>query len=66
MPTSDWIKLRGNHAVQGSYVTYCEQVCLGPIKRATCTDFVAKVELLSTFGNLQQLDLLQDRFKRAQ
>ena len=44
-----------------------KQVCLRPVKRATCTDFFAKVTsstLLSatTFCHLQQRDLLQDRF----
>ena len=58
--TSDWIKLRGNHAIHGSYVTCCKQVCLGPVKRATCTDFVAKSrttlyflqKILATCSNL--------------
>ena len=40
--TSDWIKLRGSHGIHGSCVTCCKKVCLGPVKRATCTDFVAK------------------------
>ena len=51
--TSDWMKLRGNHAIHGSYVTCCKQVCLGPVKRATCTDFVAKSR--TTLYFLQQI-----------
>ena len=51
--TSDWIKLRGNHAIHGSYVTCRKQVCLGPVKRAKCTDFVAKSR--TTLYFLQQI-----------
>ena len=41
-----------------------KQVCLGLVKHATCTDFVAKKELSATnLCNLQQPDLLQDRFE---
>ena len=45
-----------------------EQVCLEPVKRATCIDFVAKSRtslyfLQQIFRNLQQPDLLQDRFE---
>ena len=47
--TSDWPKLRESYAIHGSYAT--RQVCLGSVKRATCTDFVAKVELQSLLCN---------------
>ena len=33
--TSDWIKLRGNHAIHKSYVTFCKTICLGPVKLGT-------------------------------
>ena len=44
-----------------------KQVCLGPERNATCTDFVAKKKIFSlltatTFRNLQQSVLLQNRF----
>ena len=45
-----------------------KQVCLGLVKHATCTDFLPQIKnysLLSATNlcNLQQLDLLQDRFE---
>ena len=52
--TSDWIKLRANHAIHGSYVTCC------------VTEVVAKSRTrlsATTLRNLQKLDLLQDRFE---
>ena len=40
-----------------------KQVCLEQVKRAQVVQiFLQKVELLSTFRNRQQADLLQDRF----
>ena len=50
--TSDWLKLRGSHAIHGSYVTY-----IGPVKRATCicTNFVAKTR--TTLGFFLFADL---------
>ena len=40
-----------------------KQICFGSVKRATCTDFLQKVELPSSFSNnFSQPDLLQDRF----
>lgn len=48
--TSDWITLRGSHAIHGSNALAVKQVCLGLVKRVTssCTGFV---ELLSFFCN---------------
>ena len=47
-----WLdKFRGSDAIHRSYVTCCKTSLLWVGKRATCTDFVAKVELLSTFWN---------------
>ena len=43
--------LRGNHALHGSCLICCKQVRLGPVKHATCTDFVAKSR--TTFYFLQ-------------
>ena len=42
--TFNCIKLRGSHACHTRviYVLDTKQVCLGPVKRATCTDVVAK------------------------
>ena len=44
-----------------------KQVCLGRVKRATCTDLLQIGKLLSTFYKSlsQQRDLLQDRFERT-
>ena len=53
IPAFDWTKLRASHAIHGSYVTCCKIVCLGPVKRATCTDFVSKSR--TTLHFLQQL-----------
>jgi len=39
--TSDWIKLRGSHAIHGDYVTWCK-TSLPWVKRSTWKDFVAK------------------------
>ena len=43
-----------------------KQVCLGGVKRATCTDFVLKRKLFSafatTFCNLQRPNLLKGKF----
>ena len=50
--TSDWIKLRGSHAIQGSYVTSSKQVCLGPVERATCTTFYFLQQIFATGNNL--------------
>ena len=41
-----------------------KKVCLGPVKRATSTDFVAKST--TTFYFLQQPKLLQDRIESGQ
>ena len=51
--TSDWIKLRGSHAIQGSYVTCSKTSLPWTDRRATCTDFVAKST--TTFYFLQQI-----------
>ena len=49
---SDWKNLRGSRAIRGSYVTYCKTSLPWASKtRATCTDFLQKVEQLSTFGS---------------
>ena len=40
--TSDWIKVRGNHARPGFTSLVAKQVCLGRVERATCKHFVAK------------------------
>ena len=54
--TSDRIKLRANHAIHGSYVTCCvTQVVSKSRTRLSAT----------TLRNMQQLDLLQDRFERG-
>jgi len=61
--TSYWIKLLGSHAIHGIYVTCWKTKLFGPVKRATCTDFVAKrrtTPFFPSFRNLQQPDLLQD------
>ena len=50
--TSDWIKLRGNHAIHGSYVTWCK-TSLPWVKRSTWKDYVAKSR--TTLYFLQQL-----------
>ena len=47
--TSDWIKLRGIHAIYGIYVTCCKKSLLSGSVCAACTDFVEKVELITTF-----------------
>ena len=66
--TSDWIKLRGSHAIHGSYITCCKTSL--PWAGKTCNMYRfcrKKKELLSTFCNKfvhpQQPDLLQDRFE---
>ena len=70
--TSDWINLHGSHAIHRIYVTFCKTSFPWVGKSATCTDFVAKVELLSTLcNNFSQPAtnyhslLLQDRFERG-
>ena len=40
--TSDWIKLRGIHAIYGIYVTCCKKSLLSGSVCAACTDFVGK------------------------
>lgn len=45
---SDWLILRGRHAIYGRYVTCCKTSL--HLRRATCADFVAKP--LSTFCNI--------------
>ena len=70
--TSDWLKLHRSHAINNIFVTCCKTiVCLGPVKRPTCADFAAKNRtslyfsyflFAKNFHNLQQSDLLQDRF----
>ena len=49
--TSYWIKLNGRQAIHRCWSLVAKQVCYGPVKRATCTDFVEKVEQLTTFCN---------------
>ena len=53
--TDFWLdKLRGNHAIHGSYVTsYKTSLPWEPVKRATWTDFVAKSR--TTLSFLQQI-----------
>ena len=51
--TSDWIKLRRSHTIQGSYVTCSKTSLPWTGRRATCTDFVAKST--TTFYFLQQM-----------
>ena len=60
--TFDWIKFRGSHAIHGRVTSLvAKQVCLGPLKRATRTDFVTKSRTNLYF--LQQLSTTsQDRF----
>ena len=61
--TSDWIKLLGSHAIHRIYVTCWKTNLFGPVKRATCTHFVAKrrtTPFFASFRNLQHPDLLQD------
>ena len=50
--TSDWIKLRGSHAIHGSYVT-CSKTSLQWVGKTSnmCRGLLQKVELLSTFCN---------------
>ena len=50
--TSDWIKLRGSHAIHGSYVT-CSKTSLPWVDKTSnmCRGLLQKVELLSTFCN---------------
>ena len=58
--SSDWLELHGSHARNNIFVTCCKTVvCLGPVKRATCADFVAENRtslyfLWKSFHNLQQ------------
>ena len=49
--TSDWIKLRGSHAVQESHVTCLKTSLPWAGKMPTRTDFVAKSRTMSTFRN---------------
>ena len=58
IPTSDWIKLRGSHAIYGSFVTCCKTSLSLAVNRPSCTEFAATLY----FRNLQQAGLLQDRF----
>ena len=60
--TFDWIKFRGSQAIHGRVTSLvAKQVCLRPLKRATCTDFVTKSRTNLYF--LQQLSTtFQDRF----
>ena len=51
--TSDWIKLRRSHTIQGSYVTCSKTSLPWTGRRATCTDFVAKST--TTFYFLQKM-----------
>ena len=51
--TSDWIKLRRSHTIQGSYVTCSKTSLPWTGRRATCTDFVAKSK--TTFYFMQQM-----------
>ena len=53
-----WLLIRGSHAIHGSCVICYKtpkQVCLGPVKRATCTDCVAR--------SRTSLYFLQESFK---
>ena len=66
---SDWIKLRWGYTKQRSYFMsfVAKQVCFGPVKTRNVYRFCWKkynYSLLSatTFRNLQQPVLLQDRF----
>ena len=47
--TSDWIKLRGSHAIQESHVTCLKTSLPWAGKTPTRTDFVAKSRTMSTF-----------------
>ena len=49
--TSDWIKLRGSHAIQESHVTCLKTSLPWAGKTPTRTDFVAKSRTMSTFWN---------------
>jgi len=63
--TSDWIRLPGSQEIYDrSYITCCKRSLLGPVKHEACRDANFNYSLLSatTFCNLQQPDLLQDRF----
>ena len=51
--TSDWIRLRRSHTIQGSYVTCSKTSLPWTGRRATCTDFVAKST--TTFYFLQKM-----------
>ena len=51
--TSDWLKLRGSHAIHGIYVTRCKTSLLWAVKRATY-----HVQILL------QPDLLKDSFNQ--
>ena len=66
---SDWIKLLWSYTIQRSYFMsfVAKQVCFGPVKTRNMYRFFWEkynYSLLSatTFRNLQQPDLLQDRF----
>ena len=60
--TFDWIKFRGSQAIHRGVTSFvAKQVCIGPLKRATCTDFVTKSRTSLYF--LQQVSItFQDRF----
>ena len=65
---SDWIKLRGSHAIHGSYVTCSKTSLPWAGKTRNMYRFCRKKKnysLLSATNlcNLQQADLLQDRFE---
>ena len=64
---NNWLLIGWNKAGVTPYTGVAKQVCHGPLKRASCTNFVAKsrATLLSatTFQDLQQPDLLQDRLR---
>ena len=58
-----WLdKMSRSHTIHGGATSLvAKQVCLGPLKRATCTDFVAKSR--TSLYLLQQLSTtFQDRF----
>lgn len=43
------MKLRGSHAIQRSYVTYCKTGLQWAGERKTCKDFLKKEDVLSSF-----------------
>ena len=62
-----WLLIGWNKAEVTPYTGVAKQVCHGPFKRASCTNFGAKCRATllaaTTFKNLQQPDLLQDRLR---